>query len=1801
MNSNNIDLQTSLANSQLSQIIPPEIKDDEFYNIILNLASTANIKTVLEIGSSSGEGSTEAFVIGLRNNPNRPTLFCMELSKVRFSALQKRYSSDSFVKPYNVSSVNLDQFPEENQIIEFYNTTSTELNNYPLQEVIRWLYQDIEYVKSSGVPSNGIKIIKQENQIEYFDFVLIDGSEFTGSSELNEVYGAKYIALDDTNIFKNYHNRQKLIVDPNYTLIVENSSVRNGYAIFKKNECIASNSNIRLPVHFFTIVLNGVPFIHYHIEVFKQLPFQWHWHIVEGVADLKHDTAWSLDLGGHIADELHHKGLSNDGTTEYLNTLKEKYPENVTIYRQPEGIFWDGKREMVNAPLPNINEECLLWQIDVDELWTLDQVWRAQQMFIDNPNKTAAWYWCWYFVGENLVISTRNCYAHNPQQEWLRTWRFKPGMVWEAHEPPRLVEILPDGQCQDVAAVNPFLHEETEQQGLIFHHFAYVTVQQLQFKEKYYGYQNAVSQWMELQTQTHFPVLLRQYLGWVHDETMVNTSASLGVLPLARKEPDGISWKFGNLDNLPKQAAITERGFPKVVVDGVFFQLNNTGIARVWKCLLEEWASSSFGQDIVVLDRQNTAPKIHNIRYRTVARYDYDATDADRQMLQKVCDEEGADLFISTYYTTPISTPSVFMAYDMIPELVERNLEHPMWREKHYGIEHASAYISISKNTARNLVGCFPSIPLNSVTVAHCGIESTFCPANPQAVASFKSKKGISKPYFLWVGDRMGWPEGYKNARLFFRAFAQLPNKQEFDIICTGGNSVLEPELTDLSSGVTVHLLYLSDEELKLAYSGAISLVYTSLYEGFGMPILEAMACGCPVITCPYASLPEVAGTSALYVNGNDVSGLVYEMIEIQKPEVRNLLISSGLERAKLFSWSKMAEVVTEVLTNTASKKVVKKSPRVAVRKFDNSAAKQKQALNNSVMIVTSIAPGNIDNQRAAVESWKFLGFSVVSLNSREEVEQLEPIYKNVVFQTVDRDARAEAGKPLVYIDDIFSYLRHYGTKVCGIVNSDIRLKGDQDFISFICNQVEDAIVLSSRLDIDSSEQEVGEIYKYGFDVFFFDKKLLEQFPPSQFCLGLPWWDYFMPIVCAQKGVTVKYFATPIAYHVKHPVNYRKELWLQLGIQFIEVYQPDLLKTFREMFLQNHDQLTNELNIISEQVIQQVSSVNLINYCINAKSTKTQVNAIGTYQEKISEIKILENSSLKLRDSNYLKVSAIVSTYNSEKFICDCLQDLIDQTLYKKGLLEIIVIDSASEQNEQEIVREFQKTYPNIVYDRTSERESLYASWNKAIKMSCGAYITSANTDDRHRPDALEVMANYLDRHSETSLVYADQLITTTANDTWATTKANQHWNWPSFDYSELERRCILGSQPMWRKSLHKKYGYFRSELTSAGDYEFWLRIGKTENIVRLPEILGLYYKNQQGLEHASPTSQQETHQILEEYGIPDRGVTAKMSMPAPISPSELQALPYRTTAQPLVSVIIPTKDRPEMLAQAVKSVLNQTFHDIEIIVINDGGIDVQNVLDSLNLKRNIIYLKHDRNLDRSAARNTGIHAASGKYIAYLDDDDTYHPNHVETLVNFLQNSEHKVAYTDAVMAEQQKQDGKYVTINRTVPYSLDFDNDKILVNNFIPILCLMHEKSCLDEAGAFDVNLGTHEDWDLLIRLSRKFRIAHIKETTCEFVWRNDGSTTTSNNRVDFFRTRELIYQKYNQYTEGNSAVIEAQNLALQSDRQEALVIPHQSQPEKQLIQSQLELTQYQLKQVQAELERLKSKLKQNPVLSEK
>ena len=220
--------------SQLDHLIAPEVKDDALYEAIYRLASTEAVSTILEIGSSSGEGSTSAFVAGIKKNPHHPTLACMEISKRRFTKLQQHYANEPQVRCYNVSSVSLESFPKESDLVAFYETAPPQVLRLDLPTAFGWLKQDIDYLKESGVLQQGIEFVKQDLKVEQFDMVLIDGSEFTGQAELDRVHGAKFILLDDTLSYKNHFNRARLLKDPDYTLLEENLSLRNGYSIFKK-------------------------------------------------------------------------------------------------------------------------------------------------------------------------------------------------------------------------------------------------------------------------------------------------------------------------------------------------------------------------------------------------------------------------------------------------------------------------------------------------------------------------------------------------------------------------------------------------------------------------------------------------------------------------------------------------------------------------------------------------------------------------------------------------------------------------------------------------------------------------------------------------------------------------------------------------------------------------------------------------------------------------------------------------------------------------------------------------------------------------------------------------------------------------------------------------------------------------------------------------------------------------------------------------------------------------------------------------------------------------------------------------------------------------------------------------------------------------------------------------------------------------------------------------------------------------------------------------------------------------------
>jgi ADP-heptose:LPS heptosyltransferase len=291
----------------------------------------------------------------------------------------------------------------------------------------------------------------------------------------------------------------------------------------------ANSPRLPLKIHFFTIVLNGMPFIQAHIDTMLKLPFDWHWHIVEGVASLSHDTAWSAARGGRIDGSLHRNGLSNDGTSEYLDELARTHPDHVTVYRRPDGKLWDGKIDMVRAPLARLSEECLLWEIDVDEIWTAAMFTRMRDKFIDDSDRSAAYFLCHFFF-KNLVVTSANTYGNHLTYEWLRVWRFRPGDRWLTHEPPRLCRQNGTSWV-DIATLNPFTHGENLRDGLVFRHYAYVLPAQLRFKEIYYGYQNALAQWECLPTDG--PIRLRNHLSWIEDGAVAEDSLRHGVAPPA--------------------------------------------------------------------------------------------------------------------------------------------------------------------------------------------------------------------------------------------------------------------------------------------------------------------------------------------------------------------------------------------------------------------------------------------------------------------------------------------------------------------------------------------------------------------------------------------------------------------------------------------------------------------------------------------------------------------------------------------------------------------------------------------------------------------------------------------------------------------------------------------------------------------------------------------------------------------------------------------------------------------------------------------------------------------------------------------------------------------------------------------------------------------------------------------------------------------------------------------------------------------------------------------------------------------
>jgi len=206
----------------------------------------------------------------------------------------------------------------------------------------------------------------------------------------------------------------------------------------------------------------------------------------------------------------------------------------------------------------------------------------------------------------------------------------------------------------------------------------------------------------------------------------------------------------------------------------------------------------------------------------------------------------------------------------------------------------------------------------------------------------------------------------------------------------------------------------------------------------------------------------------------------------------------------------------------------------------------------SKITIATSIVPRNFETQRVAINSWLHLGFKVISLNSAEEAAIVAQNFPDIPIKIVNRTAESTTGRPYVFFDDVCSAMSEVQTEICGIVNSDILFRAGSDFIDFIVETVSDGLLFGARIDVGSMSNFDGEKFIYGFDYFFFSKRVLKVFPESGFCLGVPWWDYWAPFVPLVKGFPCKELISPVAFHLWHETKWASRLFYDYGKMFAE-------------------------------------------------------------------------------------------------------------------------------------------------------------------------------------------------------------------------------------------------------------------------------------------------------------------------------------------------------------------------------------------------------------------------------------------------------------------------------------------------------------------------------------------------------------------------------------------------------------------------------------------------------------------------
>ena len=365
----------------------------------------------------------------------------------------------------------------------------------------------------------------------------------------------------------------------------------------------------------------------------------------------------------------------------------------------------------------------------------------------------------------------------------------------------------------------------------------------------------------------------------------------------------------------------------RVAIDARMIHSRPTGIGRVTINLIEHLARIGSKHEFVAIGPDEALNQLGNARniFRARAPFSHLSLRAHTEF-PKIIKQSGVDIVHYLYFVTPLYSPvpSVVTLFDATYARFP-NLFPPHHRLLYrfcmnQCIKQSRHIICSSQATSEDLYRFFPGSYEHKIRVIPLGVESRFKPVEISDISAARNALGLPDPYILYVGNY----RGQKNLRRLIEAFSSIAKDIPHHLVlpkATGPGSEITLSAVDecrLADRILFHSM--PDDDLPLIYGLADAFVFPSLSEGFGLPPLEAMACGTPVITSNISSLPEVVGDAGIMVDPYNVEELAEAIRRVlSDAQLRQQMRQKGLERAALFTWENTARKTVEVYKEVLS------------------------------------------------------------------------------------------------------------------------------------------------------------------------------------------------------------------------------------------------------------------------------------------------------------------------------------------------------------------------------------------------------------------------------------------------------------------------------------------------------------------------------------------------------------------------------------------------------------------------------------------------------------------------------------------------------------------------------------------------------------------------------------------------------------------------------------------------------------------------------------------------------------------